>query len=98
MKKTAKNIKVSQRKQRIDIQGNMKNPFWIFLIIGIITLSGSGCKKPDNFDTNPSASLTFSTNLVEFDTVFTTIGSSTHNFTVHNPNRQAVKVSDIRLQ
>ncbi len=76
----------------------LRAPFWLFIVITIITLSGSGCKKPDNIDTKPSAYLTFSTTLVEFDTVFTTIGSSTHNFTVHNPNKLAVNVSDIRLQ
>ena len=70
----------------------------LFLIIGILTLSESGCKKPDSVDTSPSAYLSFSTTLVEFDTVFTTIGSSTHNFTVHNPNKQAVNISDISLQ
>jgi len=71
---------------------------WLFFILGIITLSGSGCKKNDGLDTSPSAYLSFSTNLVEFDTVFTTVGSSTHNFTVRNQNKKAVNISDISLQ
>jgi hypothetical protein len=57
-----------------------------------------GCRKKDNITTSPSASLTFSTTLVKFDTVFTTVGSATHNFTVKNPNKQAVKISHIMLQ
>ncbi len=76
----------------------LPNLYWFFTLIGLILLSGSGCKKPDSFDTSPSAYLTFSTTVVQFDTVFTTVNSSTHNFTVHNPNKQAVNISDIRLQ
>jgi hypothetical protein len=71
---------------------------YLFPLIGILIFSGPGCKKNDGLDTSPSAYLTFSTTLVEFDTVFASTGSSTHNFTVHNPNKQAVNISDIRLQ
>ncbi len=73
--------------------------FTLFLVTsGILALFNAGCKKTDQLNTSSSAYLSFSTNLVEFDTVFTTIGSSTHNFTVHNPNKQPVNISDIRLQ
>jgi len=73
--------------------------FSLFLVaLAVLVYSGSGCKKTDGLDTSSSAQLSFSTNLVQFDTVFTTVGSSTHNFTVHNPNKQAVNISDIRLQ
>lgn len=70
----------------------------LLLALVVLAVSGTGCKKTDGLDTSPSAYLSFSTNLVEFDTVFTTVGSSTHNFTVHNPNKQAINISDIRLQ
>ncbi len=47
--------------------------------------------------TSSSAKLTFSTNLVFFDTVFVTQGSSVRIFTVHNNNSEAVVVSSIRV-
>ena len=41
--------------------------------------------------------LAFSTDTMVFDTVFTTIGSSTRNFRVYNPNRQSIEISSVRL-
>ncbi|HPD54413.1 MAG TPA: hypothetical protein PLI08_10740, partial [Bacteroidia bacterium] len=56
----------------------------------------SSCKK-DEFITDGDAKLEFSTDTVIFDTVFTTVGSSTEVFVVYNRNDQPVKVSSIRL-
>jgi len=58
----------------------------------------TSCRKKDIYNTSPSAMLSFSTNIVKFDTVFTSVGSATHNFTAKNPGKQAVNISDIRLQ
>lgn len=44
-----------------------------------------------------SGKLTFSTDTLMFDTVFTTIGSTTSNFTVYNPHGQDIKLKSIRL-
>jgi len=54
------------------------------------------CKK-DLVTTSPSAKLSFSTNLLFFDTVFVTQGSSSRIFVVHNNNNEAI-VTSIRLQ
>src|ERR1039458_8880938 len=67
-------------------------------VICVILLSTQSCRKIDSIDTSSSAYLNFSTKLVEFDTVFTTEGSATHNFTVRNPNKKAINISDIMLQ
>lgn len=56
----------------------------------------SSCRK-DNITTNPSDKLAFSTDTLTFDTVFTTLGSTTLYFTVHNPSNQRISISDIRL-
>ncbi len=69
-----------------------------FISLGALIVLSTGCKKNDGLNTSPAVYLSFSTTLVEFDTVFTTVGSSTHIFTVHNPNKQAVNISEIRLQ
>ena len=62
----------------------------------IALLFFSSCKK-DLITTSPSAKLSFSTDTLTFDTVFTSLGSTTLYFTVHNPNNQKISVADIRL-
>jgi len=54
------------------------------------------CKK-NKFTTDSSDKVRFSQDSVLFDTVFTTIGSSTRNIRVINNNSQKIKISDIRL-
>ncbi|NLF42447.1 MAG: right-handed parallel beta-helix repeat-containing protein [Bacteroidales bacterium] len=54
------------------------------------------CQR-DVIDTDPSLKLGFSVDTVMFDTVFTTVGSSTRRFTVHNNHKQKVSISSIRL-
>lgn len=56
----------------------------------------SSCSK-DGFITNPDASLSTSTNIVKFDTVFTSIGSVTQSFKINNPNDKKLLLSSIRL-
>ena len=56
----------------------------------------SNCKK-DKLLTNISATLEFSTDTVLFDTVFTTIGSTTKYFKIYNNNSGKLIVSDIGL-
>ena len=56
----------------------------------------SNCKK-DKLLTNISATLEFSTDTVLFDTVFTTIGSTTKYFKIYNNNSGKLIISDIWL-
>ena len=55
------------------------------------------CNKDEEISTNPHIRLSFSTDTVSFDTVFTTIGSTTQRFTVRNPESRAINISRIRL-
>jgi len=55
-----------------------------------------GCEE-DNFSSSSSIKLKFSADTVLFDTVFTTIGSSTRYLKVYNPSKYDVKISSIRL-
>jgi hypothetical protein len=68
------------------------------LICAVLILFSIGCRKKDVFDTSPSATLVFSSRVVRFDTVFTTVGSATHNFTAKNPGKKSVNISHIMLQ
>lgn len=63
------------------------------LIVSLFTY----CNPNDKIDTSPALRLGFSTDTVLFDTVFTTIGSSTRTFKVYNRNNHRVNISDIHL-
>ncbi len=54
------------------------------------------CRKEDLITDN-SARLSFSSDTVTFDTIFTTIGSTTKNFRVYNPHSRPINISEIYL-
>lgn len=62
----------------------------------IFILTVISCKK-DPIITDSSAKLEFSTDTVLFDTVFSTIGSTTHFLKVYNRNNKKIIISTIRL-
>ncbi len=63
------------------------------IIIALILLTLFSCRESEEFTDDPSALLAFSTDTVQFDTVFTTIGSTTLQFRFYNPNNKAVKTT-----
>ncbi len=67
--------------------------FFKYIFPAIALLYLASCRETDNFTDSPSAKLSFSTDTVQFDTVFTTIGSTTKQFRFYNPNDKAVKTS-----
>lgn len=72
----------------------MRYVFGLFLVISI--LFWSSCRK--SFDTVPShGELTFSTDTLFLDTLFTAISSSTYQFTVHNSSDKDISIPSIRL-
>lgn len=54
------------------------------------------CKK-EELITDSSARITVQTDSVRFDTVFTTVGSTTQSFKVFNPNNGTIRFQTIRL-
>jgi hypothetical protein len=74
----------------------MKYIHYIFFFIFVSTLFFSSCKK-EEFLTDSSAKLEFSTDSVLFDTVFTTLGSTTKTFRIYNRHSQAMNISRIYL-
>jgi hypothetical protein len=64
---------------------------FIFLIISCVSLS---CKKEINYSKD---NLEFSNDTILFDTVFTTIGSTTKRFKVYNNSNKTLKVDQIQL-
>jgi len=61
-------------------------------LLGIIF----SCEKP-GFIENPDSQLEFSTDTVVFDTIFTTIGSTTANFRVFNNHNQKILINKLYL-
>jgi hypothetical protein len=67
----------------------------IFLLFALLLgQSLVSCKKPLNFS---NGNLNFSTDTVVFDTVFTTIGSTTQRLKIYNPANSTLKIDEIEL-
>lgn len=69
---------------------------WILIFCPILLLFAGSCRK-DKFTDDPAARLSISKDTIQFDTIFTSIGSATKNFKIKNTNKNAVKISRIRL-
>lgn len=55
------------------------------------------CRKEDDFDESSDIKLAFSTDTLIFDTVFTTIGSTTQILKIYNNHGKSIKISSIKL-
>ncbi len=69
----------------------------ILLFFFFLFLLFSGCKKEDDFYTSSDFRLEFSSDTLLFDTIFTTLGSTTEILLVYNRKNMPVKISSIRL-
>ena len=74
----------------------MMKRIFLYLIIYIGVLAA--CSENDSFTTSRSNLLTFSTDTVKMDTVFSTIGSSTYTFWVYNHSGDGIRLNTVRLQ
>jgi hypothetical protein len=72
----------------------MRKP--LLLITTSLLFFSISCRK-DSFITSPQAQINFSTDTIQFDTVFTSVGSITQSFKIFNPNNQKLLLSQIRL-
>ena len=69
----------------------------ILLIITIFLLAGYSCKKNSTINPDSNLKLEFSADTVLFDTVFTSLGSATHELRIYNTYSDDLKISSIRL-
>ena len=58
---------------------------------------GTSCSEDDKFTNDPSVHLVFETDTVRFDTVFTSIGSSTKRFKVYNHHKDGLRIASVLL-
>ncbi len=73
----------------------MKRIFLYLLILCACAIVA--CEDNDSFTTSPTARLSFSTDSVKMDTVFSTIGSRTYDFWVYNRSRDGLRLTTVRL-
>ena len=73
----------------------MKNQilFFYFFILSLLFLN-TGCKKIQGLS---KGNLSFSLDTIVFDTVFTTIGSTTKQFKIYNNDNKTVSIDEIEL-
>ena len=63
----------------------------------LFILPGQSCKKNSQVNPDSSLKLAFSADTILFDTVFTSLGSATHQLRIYNQNSDDLKISSIRL-
>ena len=73
----------------------MMKRIFLFLIAMAMLVA---CNDNDSFTASPSARLTFSTDTVKLDTVFSTIGSATYTLWVYNNASDGIKIKSVRLR
>jgi len=67
------------------------------LVFTTILLSLYHCRPDRVYIENSDATLRFSLDTVYFDTVFTTIGTSTRSFRIYNPHSRFIMIDEIHL-
>lgn len=66
----------------------------VFIVFSAVILTS--CQKEDYAD-GDNNKLGFSTDTVYFDTVFSTIGSSTRRFLIRNPNKNTIQIASLKI-
>ena len=71
----------------------MKRIFYLLTIIALF----AACADDDTFSTSSSLRLSFSSDTISLDTLFSRTPSSTYAFWVHNRNDKGIRLSSVRL-
>ncbi|HTM97944.1 MAG TPA: hypothetical protein VL088_04350, partial [Pedobacter sp.] len=67
------------------------------LLLLCVTFLFASCGKEEDITAEMNARLSFSIDSVLFDTVFTTVGSTSRRLKIYNPNEKAIVISQIKL-
>lgn len=68
-----------------------------YLILAALSVFCFSCSNEDDFSSSSGLLLTFSSDVVSFDTVFTTIGSATRQFKIYNKSSNSLVIESIEL-
>jgi len=69
----------------------------LLFLVSLAVLSGLFSCKKESFTSNPNA-LQLGTDTLYFDTLFSTISSSTRNFKIYNNSDKTLKLDEVRLE
>ena len=80
-------------------KGILKKVFPLVVLFSFIYVSTTmfSCRK-DEITTNPNSKLNFSTDTLLFDTVFTTLSSTTKRLKIYNRNSDKIIISSISIE
>lgn len=67
------------------------------LLLALLTFSFAACHKDEVLTFDPNAKLSFSTDSILFDTVFTSVGSTVRRFKIFNYNDKAINIDEIKV-
>jgi hypothetical protein len=71
--------------------------FAVHCLLFIFACCFFACEESDDFSSNPNLRLSFSTDTLRFDTVFTGFGSATRRLLVRNPNNNSLTIQSVEL-
>ena len=69
----------------------------ILFLLNVLGMALYSCDDELEYETGQNAEILFSEDTIDFDTVFTTIASSTRRFKVYNPSEKAVLLPKVEL-
>ena len=69
----------------------------VVIILSLVVLTVA-CRKEIKYSYDSSKNISLSTDTIAFDTVFTSIGSSTRILMIYNNNSENLKINSIRLE
>ena len=76
----------------------IRSIIFAFLAVNLLGVIFSSCIKEENFAEGREVTLSFGSDTVSFDTVFTTVGSVTKTLVVYNRESKPVKIDRVSLK
>lgn len=68
------------------------------ILLSLVAITFCACDDGDSFTTSPDKILTFSSDTVSLDTVFSTVPSSTRSFWAYNRSGDGLRCTSVRLE
>lgn len=69
-----------------------------YVVLALSVVVFGACDDGDSFSVSPANVLTFSADTIRFDTVFSTVPTSTRSFWVYNKSGDGLRMTDVRLE
>ena len=70
----------------------------ILYTLGLVFALLCSCTDYDTWTSDPRAHLTFGNDTISFDTILSTVSSSTQRLLVYNNNKEGLRINEVRLK